>query len=62
MKAFRPLWIALRAAVLATAVFAVVISIIDHTGWKGLMLAGIDFTEYVVFLVIFFLGVLTVKT
>ncbi len=47
---------------LATAVFAVVISIIDHTGWKGLMMAGIDFTDYAVFLVIFFLGVLTVKT
>jgi hypothetical protein len=26
------------------------------------MLSGIDFTEYAVFLVIFFLGVLTVKT
>ena len=62
MKALRPIWIAFRAAVLATAVFAVVLYIIDHTGWKGLMLVGIDFTEYVVFLVIFFLGVLTVKT
>ena len=62
MKAFRPLWLALRAAVLATAVFWVVLYIVDHTGWKGLMLSGIDFTEYVVFLVIFFLGVLTVKT
>ncbi len=47
---------------LATAVFAVVLSIVDHTGWKGLMFAGIDFTEYVVFLAIFFLGVLTVRT
>jgi hypothetical protein len=54
--------VAFRAAVLATAVFGVVLFIIDHTGWKGLMLAGIDFTEYAVFLVIFFLGVLTVKT
>ncbi len=62
MKALRPLWIAFRAAVLATAVFAVVLSILDHTGWKALMFAGIDFTEYLVFLVIFFLGVLTVKT
>jgi hypothetical protein len=62
VKALRPLWIAFRAAVLATAVFAVAISIIDHTGWKGLMLSGIDFTYYLVFLVIFFLGVLTVKT
>ncbi len=47
---------------LATAVFAVSINIIDHAGWKGLMLVGIDFTNYVVFCVIFFLGVLTVKT
>ena len=62
MKALRPIWIAFRAAVLATAVFWVVLFIIDHTGWKGLMLSGIDFTEYAVFLVIFFLGVLTVKT
>ena len=62
MRTLRPLWIAFRAAVLATAVFWVVIYIVDHTGWKGLMLSGIDFTEYAVFLVIFFLGVLTVKT
>ena len=62
MRTLRPLWIAFRAAVLATAVFWVVLFIIDHTGWKGLMLSGIDFTEYAVFLVIFFLGVLTVKT
>lgn len=47
---------------LATAVFWVVLFIVEHTGWKGLMLSGIDFTEYAVFLVIFFLGVLTVKT
>jgi len=62
VKTLRPLWIAFRAAVLATAVFWVVLFIVDHTGWKGLMLSGIDFTEYAVFLVIFFLGVLTVKT
>jgi hypothetical protein len=62
VKALRPIWIALRAAVLATAVFWVALFIIDHTGWKGLMLSGIDFTKYAVFLVIFFLGVLTVKT
>ena len=62
MKTLRPLWIAFRAAVLATAVFWVALYIVEHTGWQGLMLAGIDFTIYVVFLVIFFLGVLTVKT
>jgi hypothetical protein len=62
VKALRPLWIALRAAVLATAVFWVALFIVGHTGWKGLMLSGIDFTQYAVFLVIFFVGVLTVKT
>jgi hypothetical protein len=58
VKALRPLWIGLRAAVLATAVFWVVLFIIDNTGWKGLSLSGLDLTEYVVFFVIFFLGVL----
>jgi hypothetical protein len=62
VKAFRPLWVAFRAAVLATAVFAVVLSIVDHAGLKGLMFAGIDFTIYAVFMVIFFIGVLTVKS
>jgi hypothetical protein len=62
VKTLRPLWIALRAAVLATAVFWVVLFIVEHTAWKGLMFAGIDFTIYLVFMVIFFLGVLTVKT
>ena len=60
MKAFRPLWVAFRAAVLATAVFWVALFVIDHTAWK-VMLAGIDLTQYLLFLVIFFIGVLTVK-
>ncbi|MBS0539668.1 MAG: hypothetical protein JSR47_12970 [Proteobacteria bacterium] len=62
MKALRPIWIALRAAVLATAVFAVVLYIVDRSGWNGLVLWGTDLKEYTIFLVIFFLGVLTVKT
>jgi hypothetical protein len=61
VKAFRPLWAAFRAAVLATAVFWVALFIIDHAGWK-VMLAGIDLTEYLLFLAIFFVGLLTVKT
>ena len=48
MKAFRPLWIALRAAVLATAVFWVVIVIIDKVGWQ----APWGATEPVVFFVV----------
>ena len=54
MKVFRPLWIALRAAVLATAVFWVALVIIDKVGWQ----APLGATEPLVFLVIFFLGVL----
>ena len=56
MKAFRPLWVALKAAVLATAVFAVVLFVINHAGWNALTFAGINMTTYVVFFVIFFLG------
>ena len=56
MKAFRPLWIALKAAVLATAVFAVVLFVINHAGWKSLTFAGLDMTTYVVFFVIFLAG------
>ena len=61
MKAFRPLWVAFRAAVLATAVFWVALFVLDHTAWK-VVLAGIDVTEYLLFLVIFFFGLLTVKS
>ena len=56
MKAFRPLWIALRAAVLATAVFWVALFIIDNVGWQ----APLGATEPLVFFVVFFLGVLMV--
>ena len=61
MKAFRPLWVAFRAAVLATAVFWVALLIIDRSGWKGLSFSWLDTTKYVVFFVIFFVGMLTVK-
>ena len=56
MKALRPLWVAFKAAVLATAVFAVALFIINHAGWKGLIFAGLDMTTYIVFFVVFFLG------
>ena len=59
MKAFRPLWVALRSAVLATAVYAVVLFIIERSGWKGLAFSWLDTTEYVVFFAIFFIGMLT---
>lgn len=56
MKAFRPLWVALKAAVLATAVFAVALFVIKHAGWNGLTFGGLDMTTYVVFFVVFLLG------
>ncbi|MBV8190057.1 MAG: hypothetical protein JOY64_36925 [Alphaproteobacteria bacterium] len=56
MKSFRPLWIALRAAVLATAVFWVALFIVNRSGWQ----APLGATEPVVFFVVFFLGLLMV--
>ena len=56
MRAFRPLWIALRSAVLATAVFWVALFIIDNVGWQ----APLGATEPLVFFVVFFLGVMMV--
>ncbi|MDP2333956.1 MAG: hypothetical protein Q8M19_25045 [Reyranella sp.] len=56
MSAFRPLWVALRAAVLATAVFWVALFIVDKIGWQ----APLGMTEQLIFFVIFFLGVLMV--
>ena len=56
MRAFRPLWIALRAAVLATAVFWVALFINDNVGWQ----APLGATEPLVFFVVFFLGVMMV--
>jgi len=59
VKAFRPLWLAARAAVLATAVYGVVLFIIERSGWKGLAFSWLDMTEYVVFFAIFFIGMVT---
>ena len=56
MSAFRPLWVALRAAVLAPAVFWVALFIVDKIGWQ----APLGMTEQLIFFVIFFLGVLMV--
>ena len=57
MSAFKPLWIAFRAAVLATAVFWVVLFIIDKIGWQ----APLGLTEQLVFFVVFFFGVLMAR-
>jgi hypothetical protein len=56
VKLLRPVWVAFRAAVLATAVFWVALQIIDKAGWQ----APLGATEPLVFLVIFFLGMLMV--
>ena len=61
MKALLPIWAALWAAVLATAVYGVVLYLIERSGWRGLVLPWIDATRYVVFFVIFFLGVLMTR-
>lgn len=57
MSAFKPLWVAFRAAVLATAVFWVVLFIVEKIGWQ----APLGLTEQLVFFVVFFFGVLMVK-
>jgi len=57
VSAFKPLWVALRAAVLATAVFWVALFIIDKIGWQ----APLGLTEQLVFFVVFFFGVLMAK-
>ncbi len=57
MSAFKPLWIAFRAAVLATAVFWVVLFLVDKLGWQ----APLGLTEQLVFFVVFFFGVLMAK-
>jgi hypothetical protein len=54
VKAFRPLFAALRAAVLATAVFWVALFIADKSGWQ----APLGATEPLIFFVVFFLGLL----
>ena len=61
MKALLPIWAALWTAVLATAVYGVVLYLIERSGWKGFMLPWIDATRYVVFFVIFFVGVLMTR-
>jgi hypothetical protein len=54
VKFVRPLWVAFRTAVLATAVFWVALFIIDNAGWQ----APLGATEPLVFLVIVFLALL----
>ncbi len=57
MKFLRPLWVALRAAVLATAVFWVSVFIVKNSGWQ----VPLEVIEPLVFFVVFFLGVMMVR-
>ncbi len=54
---FRPLWLAFRAAVLATAVFWVVTLIVDKLHWQ----APLGLTEQLIFFIVFFLGILMIE-
>jgi hypothetical protein len=53
----RPLWIAFRAAFLATAVFWVAIYIVERSGLE----VPLGLTHQAVFFVVFFFGVLWVR-
>ena len=57
MRIFRPVWVAFRTAVIATAVFWVTIFIIESSGWE----APMGVVQPLVFLVLFFFGVLLVR-
>jgi hypothetical protein len=57
VRLFRPIWVAFRAAVIATAVFWVTIFIIENSGWE----APASVVQFGVFFVIFFLGMLLVR-
>ena len=50
MRIFRPVWVALRTAVVATAVFWVTIFIIENSGWE----APMGVVQLLAFFVIFF--------
>jgi hypothetical protein len=57
VRLFRPIWVALRAAVIATAVFWVTIFVIENSGWEAPAIV----VQLGVFFVIFFLGMLVVR-
>jgi len=54
---FRPVWVALRTAVIATAVFWVTIFIIENSGWE----APMGVVQPGVFFVIFFFCILLLR-
>ena len=57
MRIFRPVWVAFRTAVIATAVFWVTIFIIENSGWE----VSMGIVQLLVFFMIFFFCVLLVR-
>jgi len=57
VRLFRPVWVAFRAAVIATAVFWVILFVIENSGWEVPM----NIVQPLVFLILFFFGVLLVR-
>ena len=57
MRIFRPVWVAFRTAVIATAVFWVTIFIIENSGWE----APMSVVQLLAFFVIFFFGMFLVR-
>lgn len=57
MRIFRPVWVALRTAVIATAVFWVTVFITENSGWE----APMGVVQPLAFFVIFFFCMLLVR-
>jgi hypothetical protein len=57
VRFFRPVWVAFRTAVVATAVFWVTIFIVESSGWEVPM----AIVQPLVFFVLFFFGMLLVR-
>ena len=57
MRFFRPVWVAFRAAAIATAVFWSILFIVENSGWEVPM--GI--VQPLVIFVMFFFGMLVVR-
>jgi hypothetical protein len=57
VRIFRPVWVALRTAVIATAVFWITIFIIENSGWE----APMGVVQPLAFFAIFFFCMLLVR-
>jgi hypothetical protein len=57
VRFFRPVWVAFRAAVIATAVFWIILFAVENSGWEVPM--GI--AQPLAFFVLFFFGMLVVR-